>query len=247
MMQHPPLDWMILIIAALFLGFSKTGLPGAGILAIPLIAGVIDARASTGVVLPMLIAGDVFAVAFYRRHADWGHLFRLFPWAIAGIIVGYFALGAVSDTLLRPLIGGIILVLLALNWWRDRLQGENAKVPTHWSFAAFLGLAAGITTMMANAAGPIMTIYLVAMRLPKAVFIGTGAWYFFTLNSFKVPFSWHLGLINAESIKLNAVLLPAIVVGAIVGLYALKRLPEKLFTRLVQILAAAAAVKLLFS
>ena len=246
-MTYPPADWIILVVAAFFIGFSKTGLPGAGILAIPLFAWVIDARASTGVVLPMLIAGDIFAVAFYRRHADWKHLYRMFPWAVTGIIIGYFALGAVSDQLLRPLIGGIILVLLALSTWRDRMQGENPKIPTHWSFAAFLGLAAGITTMMANAAGPIMAIYLLAMRLPKTVFVGTGAWYFFILNTFKVPFSWHLGLINAESVKLNAVLLPAIVAGALIGLYALKKLPEKLFTRLVQILATAAAVKLLFS
>lgn len=241
-----PAIWAILVGAALLMGFSKTGLPGAGILAIPLVAWVIDARASTGVVLPMLIAGDIFAVACYRRHADWRHVLRLMPWAITGIFIGYCALGKVTDGQLRPIIGGTILVMLGLNAWRDYLHGDRAPIPTHWSFSAVLGLTAGITTMMANAAGPIMAIYLLAMRLPKNVFVGTGAWYFFLLNSFKVPFSMHLGLINPESLRLNLLLLPAIVLGAVTGIYVLPRVPEKLFTRLVQLLAAAAAVKLLF-
>ena len=249
LLDHSVLEWVILGFSALLVGFSKTGLPGAGILAIPLVALVIPAKASTGVILPMLIAGDVFAVAFYRRHADWRHLILLMPWASVGIVVGYFALGVVSDSQLRPIIGAVILIMLGLNQIRERKwkpDDDNSPVPTNHPFAASMGLVGGAVTMMANAAGPVIALYMLAMRLPKHIFVGTGAWYFLIMNCFKVPFSAHLGLINPESLWLNLILLPGIVTGAIVGFFVLKRLPDKLFNKLVIILAALAALKLIF-
>jgi uncharacterized membrane protein YfcA len=242
-------QWTILAMAAFLFGVSKTGIPGMGILGIPLVALVVPARASTGLILPMLIIGDCFAVGWYRRHAEWPHLFRLIPWAIAGVLIGYALLGRVNDAQLRPVIGAIILVVLGLGAWRQRrLARKQADfiVPTHWSFCAVMGIAAGITTMMANAAGPIMIIYLLAMRLPKDAFIGTGAWYFLLVNCFKVPFSMNLGLITAESFQVNLMLAPAIAVGAVLGIVVIRRIPQEAFNWIAQILAAAAAVKLLF-
>ena len=100
--------------------------------------------------------------------------------------------------------------------------------------------------MMANAAGPIMIIYLLAMRLPKVEFVGTSAWFFFVINWLKVPFSANLELMTAESVKLDLIMLPFIAVGAAVGILVLKRIPQKAFNVVVQILAAAAAIWLLF-
>lgn len=244
-MVFTPWGWIVLSCSAIFLGFSKTGLPGAGILAIPLIASIIPAKASTGLILPMLIIGDIFAVCYYRRHAVWHHLFRMLPYAVAGIFIGYWAMGKVTDNQLRPLIGIIILFMLALNLWRNR-KGENIEIPPGKWFPAVMGLSAGITTMMANAAGPIMAIYLLAMRLPKNAFIGTGAWYFLLVNCFKVPFSAGLGLITVDSLKLNLFLAPLIILGSLGGIRAARHIPEKIFNILIQILAAAGAVRLLF-
>ena len=151
--------WGILGVSAFLIGLSKTGIPGAAILAIPLVAAVIPARASTGLILPMLIVGDIFAVGYYRRHAVWPHLLRLLPYAAIGVLVGYLALGKVNDNQLRPIIGTIILIMLAVNFWRNRRSDEDLPIPTAWWFPAILGLLAGITTMMANAAGPVMAIY----------------------------------------------------------------------------------------
>jgi uncharacterized membrane protein YfcA len=239
--------WIVVSISSLLVGISKTGVMGVGILAIPLMASVLPARASVGVMLPMLIFADVFAAAYYRHHAHWRSLVRIIPWALLGVVFGYLALGKVNDRQLRPLIGGIVMVILGLNWWRERNRGEDAPVPTYWWFAAILGLFAGITTMMANAAGPIMVIYLVAMRLPKTEFVGTSAWYFFIMNWLKVPFSANLGLINAESLRFNLMLFPLIAVGAVAGILILKRIPQKVFTAFVQFLAALAGLHLLFS
>ena len=232
--------------AAALIGLSKAGLPGVGTLAIPLFASIIPARASTGFILPMLIVGDIIGVFAYHRHADWRRLTTLLPWAVAGIVAGWLLLGRLDDAQIRPLIGGIVLVLLLLNAWRIRRPDLSEGIPHSRGVAAVIGVLAGITTMIANAAGPILFLYLLAMNLPKNVFIGTSAWYFFVLNVIKVPFSASLGLISSESLRFNLCLIPAIAVGAWTGIRFAKRIPEKAFTVIVQVLTAIAAVKLLF-
>jgi len=243
------IQWAVLALAAVIIGVSKTGFTGVGILAIPLAAMVFRAKPSTGMILPMLIVGDLMAVAYYRRHAEWKYLVKLVPCAMAGIIVGHRLLAVVNDRQLKPLIGGVILVMLALSWWRNWRMARSGEVhvPQGWWFPIVIGLIGGITTMMANAAGPIMVIYLVAMRLPKQTFIGTGAWYFLLLNVFKIPFSQNLGLITAESVSINLLLAPVIILGGLVGVRLVKFVPEKSFTWIVQLLAAAGALQLVAS
>ena len=237
--------WAVMALAAFGIGISKTGLPGIGILSILMTAAVIPAKASTGLILPMLILGDVFAVTFYRRHAVWRHLVRLIPCAGVGVVAGWIVLERVNDRQLRPIIGAIVLAMIALNWWRMRRMGGDIRVPRGWWFPVLMGLAAGMTTMMANAAGPIMVIYLLAMRLPKTEFIGTGAWYFLLVNLFKVPFSASLALINPSSLRFNLLLAPLVILGALAGMRVARHIPEQAFNVAVQILAVAAVLYLL--
>ena len=227
-------------------GISKTGIPGIGILIVPLMALVLPTRKSTGLLLGILILADLFAIVYHRRNAKWRHVLRLLPAALAGIVAGYFGLGWVDDRQLKPIIGGIVLVMLGVSYWRTRAKGDEAPIPTQWWFAVGLGFMAGVTTMMANAAGPVMIIYLLAMRLPKIEFVGTSAWFFFVVNWLKVPFSASLNLMTVDSVKINLMMLPCIALGAVAGIFFLKRIPQKAFNIVVQILAAAAAIKLLF-
>ncbi len=247
--------WIIVAVAALIVGVSKTGVPGIGILAVVLLVfAVPEAGQSVGLLLPILITGDVIAVAYYRRHANWSHLWRLLPPAAVGILAGYgFALwlGQVDKgALLRPIIGGIVLGILAVKrWWDWRARRVTAPdgrppVPDHLAVALVIGALAGVTTMLANAAGPLLIIYLLAMRLDKHAFIGTAAWYFLLLNTFKVPFMAHLGWISLGSLAVNLVAIPMVVAGAAAGIYIFKRIPQKVFALVVELLAAAAAVKL---
>jgi uncharacterized membrane protein YfcA len=247
MMDLNPVGWVVVILCATMVGITKTGIPGLGILVVPLMADVLPARSSTGVLLGILILADLFAAAYHRRNAKWRHILLLLPPALAGIVAGYFGLKVVDDKLLKPIIGGIVLVMLGINYWRTRTKGKDAQIPTQWWFAVGLGFMAGVTTMMANAAGPIMIIYLLAMRLPKIEFVGTGAWFFFVINWLKVPFSAKLDLMTAASVKLDLMMLPFIAAGAVIGIYFLKRIPQKAFTAVVQLLAAAAAIKLLYA
>lgn len=237
--------WVVAGLCAILIGISKTGLPGVGILMVPLMASIMPAKASTGIILPMLIFGDIFAVTFYKRHAVWPHVVKLLPWAVLGILIGWYCMDKISDRQLKPIMGGIVLTMLGLHFVRQRMTDHDTPIPSQWYFAAFLGLFAGITTMMANAAGPIMMIYLLAMRLDKHEFIGTGAWYFLILNCLKVPFSWQLGLITPSTLSFNLVLLPLIAVGAVAGIVFLKKIPQKAFNLLVQLLTAAAALNML--
>jgi uncharacterized membrane protein YfcA len=238
--------WVIAAVCSLMVGLTKNGLPALSTLIVPLFAEVLPARASTGALLPLFILGDAFAVLYYRRSAAWTHLVKLLPWAIAGIVIGYLLMGRVDDKLMRPILGAVVLLMLAGSLWWDLSTRGKAGVPTAMWFAAVMGLLAGATTMVANAAGPVMMIYLLSMRLPKKEFIGTSAWFFFIVNWIKVPFSVSLGLITAQSLLLDAVLAGGVITGAVAGIFIVRRIPEKAFALVMQGLTLAAAIRLFF-
>ncbi|HOP41107.1 MAG TPA: sulfite exporter TauE/SafE family protein [Syntrophales bacterium] len=240
------LSWGMVVVCSILVGITKTGIPGIGILIVPLMATALPIGTSIGFILGMLIIGDLFAIVYHRHNARWRYMLYLLPAAIAGIVAGYFFLRIVNDQQLRPIIGIIVLVMLGINFWRTKHQTEETNIPTQWWFAACLGFIAGMTSMMANAAGPIMIIYLMAMKLPKLQFVGTSAWFFFIVNWIKVPFSAKLDMMTLATIKLNLMALPFIAVGALLGVFVLKRIPQKTFTAVVQVLAVAAAIKLVF-
>lgn len=239
-----PAGWGILALCGVLVGLSKTALPGAGILAVPLAALVIPAKASVGLLLPLLIFADLFSAAYYRRQAQWSCLVRLLPAALVGIAAGFMLMKHLDDRRLAPLIGAIVLGMLAM---KGRGFGASADaLKGHPIFAYGMGFAAGVTTLLANAAGPVMTLYLLSMNLEKDKFVGTAAWFFFVVNWVKVPFLWHLGLITPSSLLADVYVFPAVALGAVGGIILLRHIPQRLFEILTVVLAAAAAVKLLF-
>jgi len=246
MMDFTHLQWAIAIICALMIGFAKTGIPGSGILVPLLAASIIPAKESTGFVLPMLAMADIIAITYWRRHVEWKQLLKLLPWAWMGIFAGFFGISHISNDHLRVFIGVLVIVLMFVAWLRNKyISGDD--IPSHWLFAAVLGTLAGATSMMANAAGPVMVIYLVAMRLSKENFIGTSAWFFWIINLSKLPFSSRLDLISFQSLQTNLALLPCIISGGIIGIFLVNRISQKIFNRVVQLLAAGAACFLIFS
>ena len=231
-----PLQWVIATLGAVMIGMAKTGIAGLSILFVAAFAAVLpSSKQASGIVLPMLILGDWIAVIAYRRHLEWRHLGKLFPWTALGVVLGYFALGTLSNRHAKTLIGAIIVSLALLSYWQRYRgsRGEPAPALTHWSLAAAVGVVAGFTTLIANAAGPLMAIYLLSMRLPKMEYVGTAAVFFALLNLFKVPFMVNLGLITAQSLWFNLLLAPAVVLGAFGGRWLLQRLDQALFERIV--------------
>lgn len=236
-------EWIFTGLAAFLIGFGKTGLPGMGPIIVIIMATVFPAKESTGVVLPLLIFADIFAVSFYRHHAQWKILLRLLPLAVAGIISGFFFMGRINSEQLKTVIGAVILAMLLavilIKWKNITFNKLNLPI------AGFTGAMAGFTSMISNAAGPVMTVYLVAMDVDKKDFVGSRAWFFATLNLIKIPFSAGLGLITYRSLIFDVKLFPSILAGAFAGYILVKLIPQKIFNIAVQVLAAGSAVYIL--
>lgn len=235
--------WAIAALCAFLVGFAKTGVSGAGTIVVPLFASIFPARRSVGVLLPILLIGDLLALAWYRREADWRHLARLAPWTLVGL-GGAFALYAgagLDERATRRLIGGIVLSVLALGEWRRRRP--RAALPA-W-MAPLCGLGGGFASGAANAAGPVLIVYLLAAGLPKTALIGTGAWFYFVVNLAKLPLQIGLGHLDLDALGLALALAPAVGLGAATGIWTVRRLPQGVFDLAVRVLAGLAALRLL--
>lgn len=222
-------EWFLAILSAFLLGASKTGLSGAGMISIPVLAAIFGGKMSAGIVLPMLSFADIFAVSYYNRHAQWKYIIKLLPWAVLGIFLGLYVGDRVSDKVFKEIIGVIVISSIGIMIWRDN-QKRELKIPDYWWFSAIMGFAGGFATMIGNAAGPIMALYLLSMRLPKNSYIGTGAWFFFVINLFKIPFHIFVwGTITWNSFSFDVMMIPALSLGAIIGVRVVRFIPEKAY------------------
>ena len=231
----------LLLLCAFFIGMAKTGVHGVAMFAVPILALIFGGKASSGLMLPMLIMADLFAVKYYHRHANWGFLFKLFPSAAVGVLIATFIGNAIDDAMFKQIMGGIIFVSLAIMIWMETANKD--KVPDFLWFAVLMGTLGGITTMIGNLAGSVMALYLLSMRLPKNEYIGTAAWFFLAINLFKVPFHvWSWETVSLNSFYLNLLGLPFIALGAYVGIQVVKRIPDKQYRWLILAMTAVAAV-----
>uniref|UniRef100_UPI0028F173DD sulfite exporter TauE/SafE family protein n=1 Tax=uncultured Microbacterium sp. TaxID=191216 RepID=UPI0028F173DD len=234
-----PWAWAALGVAAVVIGISKTALPGGSILAIALFAAVLPARTSTAATLLLLMVGDVFALLAYRRHAHWPTLLRLAPAVVAGLLLGFAFLALTGDGVVRRAIGVILLLMIAVTLWRRWRQaraGQEAAARGGALLAGVYGTLGGFTTMVANAGGPVMSMYFLATRTPVQVFLGTSAWFFAIINVIKVPFLAGIGLFTGPVLLTDAILAPLVVLGALLGLRVARRLDQRLFDRIVIVL-----------
>jgi uncharacterized membrane protein YfcA len=241
--------WLWLVVAGVLVGVAKTAINGVGSVAVVIFAAVLPARESTGAILPLLLCGDVIAVTWYRRHADWGTLWRLLPGVLPGLVLGVWFLAVADDVVMRRTIALILLVMCAVQLWqlvhRTRLGGADAAGNPRGLTTVGAGVAAGFATMTANAAGPVTTVYLIRAGLPMLRMIGTGAWFYLAVNLAKVPFSAGLGLITGTSLVRDALLVPAVLFGAGLGILLVGRLRQRPFEVIALAFSAATALLLL--
>ena len=244
-MQLNPLSILLGAGAAILVGLSKTGLPGAAAPAVALMAAAFpgNTELSVGAMLAILLVGDVFAVTWYRRHAQWDRLWRLFPYVLVGMVPAYLVLLWLDERQFRPALGGLILTLLALEWLRKR--SGWTQLPDRWWLAGGTGFLAGFSSTVANAGGPVMTIYLLSRGLLKEQFIGTCAWFFFLLNLAKVIPFWTQHMLTAETVGFGLALSPVAIAGAFVGRWLVPRVSQRAFDLAVSVLAAGAAIWLI--
>lgn len=237
--------WAIALTAAFILGISKSGIKGIAVIIVTLMALAFGAKESTGILLPLLVVGDAFAVIYYHRHAQWKYIISFLPWMILGILIGTLIGKDLPESSFKISMSVIILATVIMMFWWDRKKSEN--VPKHWTFSGFIGTLAGITTMIGNLAGDFSNIYFLAMRLPKNEFIGTAAWLFFIVNLIKLPFHifvWNT--IGPETLLIDLKLMPGILLGLMVGVQLVKVIKDQHYRKMILLLTAVGALLIVF-
>ncbi len=227
------------------IGLSKSGFPGVGMFHVVIFAFIFGARPATGLLLPMLIVGDLCAIRMFGKKAQWKHIQRLLPPTAIGVVAGCLLMNQIDDATFRPLVGVIIFALTCIQALRMWQPTWFEKIPHARWFAWSLGLLAGVTTMLANAAGPVMALYFIAVSLPKLELVGTSAWFFLIINLFKVPFSIGLDLIHLESLMINAIFAPAILPGMLLGRWLVQRISQRVFDSLLLAFTGIASLRLI--
>lgn len=240
----PLTSWALAAAAVFLIGISKAGLKGLSLFNVTLLALAFGAKSSTGIIMPFLILGDIAAVWYYNRHAQWKPILRILPWMVIGILVGVLIGKDLPERLFKIAMVAIIFVSLGLMvFWDIR---KSKTVPKHWTFASVSGILAGLTTMIGNMAGPFTNLYFLMLRLPKNEFVGTAAWLFFITNLFKVPFHvfvWKT--ITTETLLLNLKLFPTLLLGFFLGARILKYFNDSLYRKFILAVTAIGALAIL--
>jgi len=220
-------QWLLVMLAAALVGANKTGIVGISLVSIPILAAVFGGKASTGVILPMLVIADIFAVVSYRKSIRWRELLGLIPWTLAGIVIALFVGRQVSDSIFKICIATVIFMVLIFMIFQE-VRGSCLRVEARWYVDAAVGVLGGFATMIGNAAGPIIAVYFLSRNLGKNEFIATRAWFFWIVNILKIPlhlFVWKT--VTAHTLGFDLLLLPAIAAGAAAGILFVKRIPER--------------------
>lgn len=232
---------LLAFLAAFLIGVGKGGLKGMSILTVTLMALVYGAKASTGIILPLLIIGDILAVIYFKKHTKWKYLINFLPWMLVGVVIASFVGKDLPETTFKQWMGGIILFSVGFMWFSE--NRANKILPSNKWFSGSMGFAAGFTTMIGNLAGPFANLFMLATRMPKNEILGTSAWVFFIVNNFKVPFHVFVwGTISWDTLKINVQLLPFVVIGFFVGVKIVSYFSEKFFRQFLLVVTAIGAI-----
>jgi len=244
-LEVSPAGWAMAILGSFLLGVAKGGIKGLGAIITVILALVFGSKASTGIVMPLLIVGDVFAVLYYHRHARWDYLVGFMPWMVLGVLVGVWYGRDLPEAEFKQGMAILILLSVALMWFLERRS--RLAFPDRLWFTAVMGSVSGFATMVGNLAGPFSELYFLARRVSKEMFIGTAAWIFLITNVFKLPFhiwSWHT--IHARSLMVDLVLLVPLGLGLWAGIRLVRVINQRSFRLMILVLTAVGALLILF-
>jgi len=238
-------SWLFAFSGAIIIGISKAGIKGLSVITVALMALAFGAKESTGLLVPILVLGDLFAVIYYNRHTQWKYIFQFLPWIVFGLILGVVIGKDLPGKSFKISMGIIILISLLIMFLQNRKKIDY--IPTHWTFAGSMGIMTGITTMIGNLSGAFSNIFFLAMRLPKNEFIGTAAWLFLIINVIKLPFHFFVwNTITQETILVNLKLLPGVFLGLFLGFKLVKIIKNEFYRKMILILTAIGAILLFF-
>lgn len=241
---YTPVQWLLMLLAACCIGMGKAGLKGVDGLGVIIMAIAFGTKLSTGIVLPLLCMGDIAAVKFYHRHAQWGHFWKLVPWIVIGILAGVYFGKDMNEALFRKIMVVTIVITIIVVLWME--IKTSFHIPESRLFSAGTGLIAGFTTMIGNLAGAFANLYFLAMRVPKNDFIGTTAWLFLCINLFKLPFQiFYWKNIDLTSFLTDLLVVPLLALGFYGGILIVRNIKELHYRRLVLLLTLVGCVVML--
>ena len=236
---------LIALLAAFCIGLSKAGFSGISMVSVFLLADLYGAKASVGLALPLLIAADLMAYPAFIKHGSWRPVWRLLGPALIGLGLGWWMLDWIEDDAARRVIGACVLLMVALQVSRRWQPGIFDRCVDSKGFGPAAGILGGFATMLANAAGPVIQLYLMARKVPKMELIGIGARFFLLINLIKVPLNARLALITPDSLLENAKLLPAVVLGVFGGKWLIRHVPQAAFEWMIVVFSLIAGFRLL--
>ena len=235
----------VAVLAVLIVGLSKAGLLGSlGMVGVPLLSLVMPARDAAGMMLPVLLAMDAFAVWTYRKVVDW-HIIRIMlPGAAVGTIIGWLLWALVSDDAVLLFVGVVTLLFIldAILPLRKKLEGLPPSKP----WGAFWGGFAGFTSFISHTGGPPFQIYVLPQRLSPAIYAGTTSVFFAIVNTAKLVPYFFLGQLNVHNLQLSAALIPVGIIGVLGGIFLVRRISMKWFYRIAYWLVFLLALKLVW-
>jgi uncharacterized membrane protein YfcA len=241
-----PLFYAAAVPAVTLLGLAKGGFSGLGLLSLPLMALVTSPVQAAAITLPILIVQDVVSVWAYRHSWDRRNILILIPAAILGILTGYFLAARVSDAAVALAVGVICVAFALRRLVLERGATPPKPAPADLPRGILWGWITGFTSMIAHAGGPPFQIYVMPQRLPRDVFVGTGAVLFALINWIKVPPYLALGQFTTENLATSGVLFPVAIASTWAGVWLVRRVPGERFYTLVYILLVFVGAKLIF-
>lgn len=238
--------WLVAGLAAYLLGVSKGGIPMISMLSVPLMALYMDPATAAGLLLPLYLLADCYAVYLFRKAFSVENLRILLPGAAIGVLVGYLSVAVVSSDAIKLLVAGIGFAY-CFNALRAHLaQGEIPRRPANVPLGLFWGALAGLTSYISHAGGPPYQAYILPQRLDKMVYLGTTTIFFNVVNLMKLPPYLLAGQVTAGSFSQAIWLAPVVLIGAWSGATLARLMPQRLFFIVIEIALAAVSCKLLY-
>ena len=245
-------EYIILYFCALIIGVTKAGFGGGtGLIVTPLLASIMPAKEAVGMMLPLLLATDIFSLFHYWGKWDKRNVLGLLPGALMGIFIGTVLLGVMTDFYLKKAIGVIACVFALVQFFRSYILRKDSVFSAKYWHGIIAGAAAGTVSTLAHIGGVITSMYLLPQKLPNQTYVGTTTATYFLINTSKIVPYLYLTIFTANkmftanNLKYDAMLIPMILVGVIVGIFLNKRISSALFSKIILILVLAVGLKLL--
>lgn len=242
-----PVQFTVVAAAVLLMGVAKVSFGGApGILAVPVMAQVLPAQMSVGILLPLMLLADTIAIWYYRKKCQWSTVWKLVPGTIIGTVIATMTMKQADDLTIKKLLGAICLLFVGIYLLQKWILKHESRLTPGWKNSTFFGMTCGYVSAIAHAGGPVMVMYFLPQHLAPAIFIGTKVCYFGVNNAIKLPPYIWAGIINPTTLLWGLWTFPFVLIGTGIGIWINHKVSPDSFVRIIYILLFITGLKLVW-